>query len=195
MEEPKDSGTNDIAKWLDNLDHKQEDNGPIKEEIIQETNNEIPHEDLSIEEEPPIYEKEKDEEESVENVAGDVPDTLPKGLYAHFLLINISGYSKDIRGLPRCFAIEKTRTLIGKYIKSHVRLDDPDTIQSKHAKVTYEILQNKGKFVLYPLGEATVMMNGKMVSPAGVTLKNGDIVSIGSAELVFFIRDVHEDHL
>lgn len=130
--------------------------------------------------------------ENEQNRRGDV-FLLPKGVYAHFLLIDIAGPVKKVRGIPRYLQLERAKTLIGRYSKAHVHLDDPDTVEKKHAKVIYEEREGKNGFVIYPIDHAQVTLNEGIVSSEGVVLKSGDRVEIGSADLIFFHRDLEKD--
>ncbi len=116
-------------------------------------------------------------------------DGLPQGIYAHFLLTNISGLGRK-KGIPRYMKLEKTKTLIGKYASAHIRLDDEDTIEIKHAKIIFEDTGGKKDFVIYPINNASLSVNGSTVSDSGIVLHSGDTVEIGSAELIFFYKDI-----
>ena len=115
---------------------------------------------------------------------------LPEGIYAHFLLIDIAPAIKYVREIPLYFPIKQTRTLIGSHINAHVRLDDQHTVQNKHAKLIYEEMEGNREFVIYPIEQTQLFVNGKSVSSDGVALKNGDRVKIGSADLIIFHIDV-----
>lgn len=117
---------------------------------------------------------------------------LPLNVYAHFLLIDIDGPAK-LKGIPRFFPIESTRTLIGRYAKAPIRLDDQKTVRTKHASLSLEELSEGRGFVLYPIEDCAVVVNNKRISHKGVTLENGDRVHIGSAKLIFFYKDMGED--
>lgn len=123
---------------------------------------------------------------------GDVPPQqnipLPDSVYAHFLLININATEKEIRGVPRYLRIEKTRTLIGRYRKAHIYFDDPK-VSRKHAKVIYEERNKRVEFIISSI-EADVYVNGKKVNTEGIALENGDTIEIGSARLIFFMKDL-----
>jgi hypothetical protein len=115
---------------------------------------------------------------------------LPEGIYAHFLLIDIAPAIKYVREIPLYFPIKQTRTLIGSHINAHVRLDDQHTVQNKHAKLIYEEMEGNREFVIYPIEQTQLFVNGKSVSSDGVALKSGDRVKIGSADLIIFHIDV-----
>jgi hypothetical protein len=115
---------------------------------------------------------------------------LPDGVYAHFLLIDIAPAIKYVRELPLYFPIKQTRTLIGSYVNAHVRLDDQQTIETKHAKLIYEESEGKRGFVIYPIAQARVFVNGEILSEGGLLLKSGDRVRIGSADLIIFQKDL-----
>jgi endogenous inhibitor of DNA gyrase (YacG/DUF329 family) len=118
--------------------------------------------------------------------------SLPEGVYGHFLLIDIAPPVKDIRGIPQYIQIKTTRALIGSYVKAHIRLDDQRTIKTKHAKVIYEERDGKKEFSIYPIDDAPLSVNGKIVSSVGIVLKSGDRVKIGSADLIFFHKDLKQ---
>ncbi len=119
---------------------------------------------------------------------------LPEGIYAHFLLIDIAPAIKYVREIPLYFPIKQTRTLIGSHINAHVRLDDQHTVQNKHAKLIYEEMEGNREFVIYPIEQTQVFVNGKAVSSDGVALKSGDRVKIGSADLIIFHIDLKMNH-
>jgi hypothetical protein len=132
------------------------------------------------------------EETKVEAVPSLLGPQLPEGVYAHFLLIDIAPPIKYVRGVPQYLQINQTRTLIGSYVNAHIRLDDQETVETKHAKVIYEEKDGKTKFVIYPIDQARVLVNGQIVSSKGMALKNGDRVKIGSADLILFHKDLQE---
>src|SRR3989304_5628388 len=81
---------------------------------------------------PPDEREEKKQEDKKLPPLGPL---LPEGVYAHFLLIDIAPPIKYVRELPHYFPMKQTRTLIGSYVNAHVRLDDQQTVENKHAKV------------------------------------------------------------
>jgi len=115
---------------------------------------------------------------------------LPVGIYAHFLLIDISYQVKEIRRMPMYLPIKKTRILIGGHFKAHIHLDDSSTIDPKHAKIIYKETDGKNEFVLYPISNAPVIANDNNVSDEGIVVQNGDLIKIGSAKLIFFQKDI-----
>jgi hypothetical protein len=134
-----------------------------------------------------------DPEEPVSAVTfcdSDVITVLSKNLNAHFLLINIDSHVKDIRELPRYIPINNVRTLIGRYAKAHIILDDPNTIEIKHAKLIFEDKNGNTNFYMYPINNAMVSINGELLTDKGNVLKSGDLVKIGSADLIFFNLDL-----
>jgi len=138
-------------------------------------------------------EKPSDSEQSVsEETVSHVLTALPKNIYAHFLLINIDSPAKEIRGLPRYIPINNVKILIGRYAKAHIILDDPNNIEIKHAKLVFEDKNGNRNFYMYPINNATVYINGELLSDNGHVLKSGDLVKIGSAELIFFHYDLEE---
>ncbi len=118
---------------------------------------------------------------------------LPQGIYALFLLIDIGGPAKKFLRLPWYFHLEKVKTLIGRYSKALVHLDDPETVEVKHAKVTYGEKNGRNVFTLCPIEFAEVTKNSRPVPDKGTILENGDLVGIGSAQLIFFHKEVKED--
>jgi hypothetical protein len=117
---------------------------------------------------------------------------LETGVIAHFLLIDIDGPVKLTRGLPRYLPLTRSRTLAGRYVSAHLHLDDERTVLPKHAKILYEERGGQRLFVVYPLDEARVLVNGRVVTVAGTTLSNGDVVHMGSAKLVFFEKHLKD---
>jgi len=143
-----------------------------------------------------IDEKAKQEKEEIwppKEIAEERVLPLPKGilsqeLHAHFKLINISGTFKRTRGLPHFFSVERDDTLIGIGKKAHIKLDDPNSVRVEHAKLIYK--EKEKAFVIYPIGDAPVFVNGNRVSAKGLALKSEDRVKIGSADLIFFQVDL-----
>lgn len=183
----------------------EEEKDSEKEEEIKEETSEDKVQDDKLEDkaqgdklenrvEPAIEEESKmlpsAELPAAEESISDVREGLPKNIYAHFLLIDINAPVKEIRVLPRYIAINNSRTLIGRYSKAHICLDDPASVEIKHAKLIFE--ENKGQkaFVIYQINNSTVSVNGSSLSGNGVVLKSGDCVEIGSAKLIFFHRDL-----
>ena len=111
---------------------------------------------------------------------------LPRGTYAHFLLVDIASPVREIRGVPRYLPVREIPTLLGRYEKAHIHLDDPGTVHLKHATLDLQRLHNKSVFVVRPLEDAQVTVNGERVDSAGVALKSEDRIQIGSAKLIFF---------
>lgn len=130
------------------------------------------------------------EQPAAEEIISDVSAGLPKNFYAHFLLIDIDSSTREIRGLPRYMAINNARTLIGRYAKAHIHLDDPASVEIKHAKLIFEEKKGKRDFVIYQINNSNVSVNGRSLSGNGVALKSGDRVEIGSANLIFFHCDL-----
>jgi hypothetical protein len=135
-------------------------------------------------------ERRKREEKEEDKKLSPLGPFLPEGIYAHFLLIDIAPAIKYVREIPLYFPIKQTRTLIGSHINAHVRLDDQHTVQNKHAKLIYEEMEGNREFVIYPIEQTQLFVNGKSVSSDGVALKSGDRVKIGSADLIIFHIDV-----
>lgn len=117
---------------------------------------------------------------------------LPKHVVAHFILIDIGGEVKRARELPRYLPISRLRTLAGRYVSAHIHLDDPATVQPKHAKLIYEEKGKKRSFSIYPIDQAAVAVNGKPLLLKGAVLTSGDIVTIGSAQLIFFQKTLKD---
>ena len=117
---------------------------------------------------------------------------LPNGLFAHFLLIDIQAPVREMRGIPRYLRLETCCTLIGRHAGARIFLDDEKTVEPKHARVVYEQREKSAEFVLYPVQDARVMVNGKVISSKGVVCNSGDGVQIGSAHLIFFAKNTAE---
>jgi hypothetical protein len=120
-----------------------------------------------------------------------VPLALPKGLYAHFLLVDIASPVREIRGVPRYMPIKETPTFLGRNEKVHILLDDPWTIDLWHARVDLREAEGKTLFVIYPVEKARIAVNGEVVEPGGFVLASEDVIQIGSARLIFFQRDIN----
>ena len=114
---------------------------------------------------------------------------LPKGLFAHFLLIDIRAPVREIRGIPRYLRLEACCTVIGRHAGARIFLDDEKTVEPMHARVVYEQREESAEFVLYPVDDAPVLVNGKETSREGVVCNSGDGVQIGSAHLIFFAKN------
>ncbi|MEE8176571.1 MAG: FHA domain-containing protein [Acidobacteriota bacterium] len=114
---------------------------------------------------------------------------LPKGLFAHFLLIDIRAPVREMRGIPRYLQLEACCTVIGRHAGARIFLDDEKTVNPLHARVVYEQREKSAEFVLYPMEDAPVLVNGKGISSAGVVCNSGDGVQIGSAHLIFFAKN------
>jgi hypothetical protein len=117
---------------------------------------------------------------------------LPKQIVAHFILIDIGGEVKKAREIPRYLPIYRLRTLAGRYVSAHIHLDDPATVQSKHAKIIYEEKGTKRSFTIYPIDQAAVAVNGKPLLMKGAVLASGDVVTIGSAQMIFFQKTLKD---
>jgi hypothetical protein len=143
--------------------------------------------------------KMRNQEESLEQRAPDEsggagssrPRALPKGLYAHFLLIDIASPVREIRGVPRYLPIKETPTFLGRNESAQILLDDPWTVDLWHAKVELHEADGKMLFVIYPVEKSRVAVNGAMVGKSGYSLQSEDMIQIGSAQLIFFQRDIH----
>ena len=166
----KQAGSADLAEWA----RKQKEN-------------------LRGEKQASIEEPRKKEAKEEEKPLSSLGPFLPEGVYAHFLLIDIAPQIRSVRELPQYFPIKQTRTLVGSYVNAHVRLDDQQTIETKHAKVIYEERQRRREFVIYPIDQARVFVNGEALSPDGLPLKSGDRVKVGSADLIIFHKDLKKD--
>jgi hypothetical protein len=116
---------------------------------------------------------------------------LPKGIYAHFLLVDIASPVREIRGIPRYLPIKETPTFLGRNEKVQILLDDPWTIDLWHARVDLREAEGKALFVISPVDKARITVNGEVVAPGGFLLESEDVIQIGSAQLVFFKRDIH----
>ncbi len=114
---------------------------------------------------------------------------LPTGLFAHFLLIDIQAPVREMRGIPRYLRLQTCCTVIGRHAGARIFLDDAKTVEPKHARVVYEQREKSAEFVLYPVQDAQVLVNGKVISSEGVVCNSGDGVQIGSAHLIFFSKN------
>jgi hypothetical protein len=70
-------------------------------------------------------------------------------------------------------------------------LDDPKTVQLKHASIVLQNGDSGAAFVLSPIAGGRVHLNGNVVPPDGAPCRNGDMVEIGSARLIFFTKTVN----
>ena len=114
---------------------------------------------------------------------------LPKGLFAHFLLIDIRAPVREMRGIPRYLRLEACCTVIGRHAGARIFLDDDKTVKPLHARLLYEQREKSAEFVLYPVEDAPVLVNGKEIASGGVVCNSGDGVQIGSAHLIFFAKN------
>ncbi len=118
------------------------------------------------------------------------PRPLQNGIYAHFLLVDIASPVREIRGVPRYLPVKETPTFLGRNEKVQILLDDPWTVDLWHARVDLRESDERALFVLYAVEKAKVTVNGEIVGNDGCPLKSEDIVQIGSAQLIFFQRDM-----
>jgi hypothetical protein len=191
-------GSADLADWVR---RQKETSGEEKRTVVEERQKREGEKEKSFPEKKVEEEAKKGEEKvqldleetKVEAVSSLLGPQLPEGVYAHFLLIDIAPPIKYVRGIPQYLQINQTRTLIGSYVNAHIRLDDQETVETKHAKVIYEEKDGKREFVIYPIDQARVSVNGQIVSSKGRVLKSGDRVKIGSADLILFHKDLRED--
>jgi hypothetical protein len=191
-------GSADLADWVRK---QKETSGEEKRTVVEERQKREGEKEKSFPEKKVEEEAKKGEEKvqldleetKVEAVSSLLGPQLPEGVYAHFLLIDIAPPIKYVRGIPQYLQINQTRTLIGSYVNAHIRLDDQETVETKHAKVIYEEKDGKREFVIYPIDQARVSVNGQIVSSKGRVLKSGDRVKIGSADLILFHKDLRED--
>jgi hypothetical protein len=192
-------GSADLADWV----RKQKETSGEEKRIAAERRSREEEKEKALPEKKGVVEEEakKGEEKApldldrtkVEAISSPLGPELPEGVYAHFLLIDIAPPIKYVRGIPQYLEVKQTRTLIGSYVNAHVRLDDQNTVALKHAKLIYEERDRKREFVIYPIDPARVSVNGELVSSEGIALKSGDRVKIGSADLILFHKDLHED--
>lgn len=191
-------GSADLADWVR---RQKETSGEEKRTVVEERQKREGEKEKSFPEKKVEEEAKKGEEKvqldleetKVEAVSSLLGPQLPEGVYAHFLLIDIAPPIKYVRGIPQYLQINQTRTLIGSYVNAHIRLDDQETVETKHAKVIYEEKDGKREFVIYPIDQARVSVNGQIVSSKGMALRSGDRVKIGSADLILFHKDLRED--
>jgi len=116
---------------------------------------------------------------------------LPKGLYAHFLLVDIDAPVRETRGIPRYLPVDTCSAWIGRKAGVRIFLDDAKTVAPIHAKIEYNP-DAQSDFVLTPHGGSRVLVNGKPAPAQGVVCQNGDWVQIGSARLIFFSKNLRE---
>jgi hypothetical protein len=173
-----------IGSSLQEDDAPDIQNAEISENVVQTPNESAPDEPTSMETVPI--------EPTPEETVSDLLTIMPKNLYAHFLLININSSVKEIRELPRYIPINNIRTLIGRYSKAHIILDDPNSIEVKHARMVFEDRDGKKDFYMYPINNAMISINGEVLANNGKVLKSGDLVKIGSADLIFFYHQPDE---
>jgi len=114
---------------------------------------------------------------------------LPKDVFACIALIDIGVKTRE---LPRFFPLKRLRTLAGRHVRAQINLDDEHTVKPEHARIAYHEQDGKSSFSIFPLSEATVRVNGTPVSASGVVLKSGDLVTMGSATLIFFQKNLKE---
>ena len=180
----KDSG--DLEDWMGEQKDLHDDD---KQTVVQEPQEILEEQGAEKKKRKrPLDRERKRDEDDITPLA----ISLPEGVYGHFLLIDIAAPVKDIRGIPQYIQIKTTRALIGSYVKAHIRLDDQRTIKTKHAKVIHEERDGKNEFFIHPIDNAPLSVNGKIVSSVGTLLKSGDRVNIGSADLIFFHKDLKQ---
>ena len=119
------------------------------------------------------------------------PRSLPKGLYAHFLLVDIASPVREIRGIPRYLPVKESPTFLGRNEKVQILLDDPWTVDLWHARLDLCEEEGKTSFVIYPVEKSRIAVNGEIVEKDGFLLQSEDVVQIGSARLVFFQRNLN----
>ncbi len=141
----------------------------------------------SPEEKLPGVEEPAQAKDAGQTVAGPLGDKQSlRDTHAHFMLVDIASPVKEIRGVPRFFPMKESTILIGRYEKAHIQLDDPGTVQLRHARIDLQELDGRLVFLLRPIEIARVSVNGKDVNSAGIALKSEDRIQIGSAKLIFF---------
>ncbi len=147
-----------------------------------------------VQEKPPLEPPQREEEQPPmpEEPASEPPanEPLPAGVLAHFLLIEIAGTARRNRELPRYLPIKNHRSLAGRHVKANLNLDDASSVAIKHAKIIYEEREDRERFVIYPIGTASVYVNDHPASGTGTALVSGDLVAIGSARLIFFQKNL-----
>jgi len=117
---------------------------------------------------------------------------LPEDLLAYLILFDIGGEMRQARKIPQYFQLWRRSTLAGRHAKAHIHLDDEATVRPEHAKILCQERDGRWSFTLYPLSSEGVKVNEKPVDEGGVVLTNGDVVSIGSAKLVFFMKNLKD---
>lgn len=118
-----------------------------------------------------------------------VAGRLPKDVFACIALIDIGVKTRE---LPRFFPLKRMRTLAGRHVRAQINLDDEHTVKPEHARIVFHEEKGKSSFNIFPLSEAVVRVNGTPVSTSGVALKSGDLVTMGSATLIFFQKNLKE---
>jgi hypothetical protein len=117
------------------------------------------------------------------------PGRLPKDVFACIVLIDIGVKTRE---LPRFFPLKRIRTLAGRHVRAQINLDDEHTVKPEHARIAYSEQEGRPFFSIFPLSEGTVRVNGSPVSASGVVLKSGDLITMGSATLIFFQKILKE---
>jgi hypothetical protein len=107
-------------------------------------------------------------------------------VYALLLLTHIDSPMAVARGLPRALLITRRRTLIGRHAGAHIHLVDDASVHPKHAVLVHSGDPNRGAFSLVPIGDAPVELEGRVLTETGSIVRNGAMLRIGHAELVFF---------
>ncbi len=180
--------TGDLKDWLSGLKQPiKDDNIPEEAKTAAKSEREERKEESGIA--PEVDVNSKGEDKSIRGLS------LPAGVFAHFLLIDIAGPVKEIKGVPRYMQIKTTKTFIGRDARVHILLDDPATVEVKHAKLFYEERDGEKDFLIYPIGNADINVNGETVYTEGIILKTGDRIKIGSADLIFFHKDLERNEL
>lgn len=120
---------------------------------------------------------------------------LPKDLLAYLILIDIGGEMRQARQIPQYFQIQRLRTLAGRHARAQIHLDDEATVRPEHARVVCQEKEGRWFFTIHSLSPGAVTVNETPVGEGGVVLKSGDLVGIGSAKLVFFMKSLKDEDL
>ncbi|HAY21726.1 MAG TPA: hypothetical protein DCY27_06085 [Desulfobacterales bacterium] len=120
---------------------------------------------------------------------------LPQDLLAYLILIDIGGEMRHARQIPQYFQIQRLRTLAGRHARAHIHLDDEVTVRPEHARIIYQEKDGRWFFTIHSLSPGAVTVNETPVGEGGVVLKSGDLVGIGSAKLVFFMKSLKDEDL
>jgi len=117
-------------------------------------------------------------------------------IFAVLALIDIAGPAKNIRGIPNFFHLKKEKSIIGIARKADIKIDDPDTVALEHAIISFRDMPNNEQkgFVIKPIKEAPVYINGMEITDDWFPLGHGSIIKIGSAVMIFLQAVLIQDN-